>query len=159
MAKTTIVDRDRGWKSLMRKITDLVSQRRELVVGVTSDRYVDGNSVAEIAMIHEFGTATVPQRSFIRSTLDKHGLTYSKQLAEGVQAAIVDAVNGKLDTDQKALNRLGMRIKGDIQKRIAQGISPPNAPATIARKGSSTPLIDSGQLRASITYELRKGGR
>jgi hypothetical protein len=29
---------------------------------------------------------------------------------------------------------------------------PPNAPSTIARKGSDRPLIDTGQLRRAITY-------
>jgi hypothetical protein len=50
---------------------------------------------------------------------------------------------------------IGMRVVGDIQDRISDGIPPPNSPITIARKGSSKPLIDSGQLRQSISFEVR----
>jgi hypothetical protein len=47
---------------------------------------------------------------------------------------------------------------GVIKQRIANGIAPPNSPYTIARKGSSKPLIDTGQLRNSITYQVEIGG-
>ncbi len=33
---------------------------------------------------------------------------------------------------------------------------PPNAPSTIREKGSSMPLIDTGQMRRAITYALRR---
>jgi len=31
-------------------------------------------------------------------------------------------------------------------------VAPPNAPATIARKGSSKPLVATGQLKSAISY-------
>jgi hypothetical protein len=47
---------------------------------------------------------------------------------------------------------------GDIQHEITVLRHPPNAPATIRAKGSSKPLIDTGEMRQSVTYQIR-GGR
>jgi hypothetical protein len=33
-------------------------------------------------------------------------------------------------------------------------MSPPNSPVTVALKGSSKPLIDSGELRGAVTYKV-----
>jgi hypothetical protein len=60
---------------------------------------------------------------------------------------------GRLSEDA-ALGLLGTKAVGEIQKRMARGIKPDNAPSTIAAKGSSTPLIDTGRLRQSVTYAV-----
>ena len=52
----------------------------------------------------------------------------------------------------RALSVLGMALVGDVQQRIRNRIPPPNAPYTIARKGSDVPLIDTGRLRQSIDF-------
>jgi len=52
------------------------------------------------------------------------------------------------------LTRFGLRYVGLIQQRISSGIAPPNSPVTVARKGSATPLIDTGQLRSSIRSKV-----
>ena len=59
-----------------------------------------------------------------------------------------------LVVDKKTAAALGELVKGEVQRRIAELKTPPNAPATIARKGSSNPLIDKGVLRASATYKV-----
>ena len=41
-----------------------------------------------------------------------------------------------------------------MQEAISAGIDPPNAESTIKAKGSSTPLVDDGTLRQSITYVI-----
>lgn len=56
----------------------------------------------------------------------------------------------------KELERVGLWAQGSIQQRISDGIPPPNAESTIRRKGSSTPLIDTGQLRTSIKYRVKR---
>jgi hypothetical protein len=63
-------------------------------------------------------------------------------------------IEGKRTSDQ-VLEILGQRAVGQIQERIASGIAPANAPSTVAKKGSSTPLIDTGVLRSSITYQVK----
>lgn len=108
-----------------------------------------GVTVLEKAIFNEFGTAEIPARSFIRAWVDESQGAIVKALAS--QARLV--VAGKISKEQ-AIERVGLWAVGQIQARIAQGIDPPNAPSTIARKGSSTPLIDTGQLRSSVSYKV-----
>lgn len=54
----------------------------------------------------------------------------------------------------KALNQIGVVATGMVQKYMTELRTPPNAPSTIKAKGSSNPLIDSGALRASVTYRI-----
>lgn len=106
-------------------------------------------SLLEVAAVHEFGAGHVPARSFIRATIDAHKNDIEaeiKNLARGV-------VSGRIDARQ-ALDMLGQKVAGWCQARIAAGIAPPLKPATIARKGSSTPLINTGQLRSAITWRV-----
>ena len=55
-----------------------------------------------------------------------------------------------------ALQRIGLWAQSEIQQRISDGIPPQNAPYTINKKGSSTPLVDTGQLRSSISFKVVK---
>lgn len=164
MAKSSIHDRDKGFKSLLRFSKQLKSARPYVAVGVTGERGSaphqggEGATVVDIAVAHEFGAGRVPERSFIRDTIDAQAKKYRAYLNKGIDQELAQTVqSGSVPAQSLTLKRLGLMVKGDIQKRIAQGIPPPNSPATIARKGSSTPLINTGQLRASIDYELRQG--
>ena len=51
-------------------------------------------------------------------------------------------------------NRLGEIARGDIVKSITKLNTPPNAQRTIEQKGSSNPLIDTGFLRANVTFKV-----
>ena len=50
---------------------------------------------------------------------------------------------------------LGEKVVADVQRKIVALKDPPNAPSTIAKKGSANPLIDTGRLRQSIDFEVR----
>jgi hypothetical protein len=52
---------------------------------------------------------------------------------------------------------LGLLFVGQIQERIKANIAPENADSTIERKGSSTPLINGGQLWQSVKHEVVQG--
>lgn len=151
---TRITDTDHGAKALAARIAKM--KKGQVDVGIFADqgsaqknKASAGLTVLDVASFHEFGLG-VPERSFLRGYVDEN-----KQRVRGMIKALAAQVDqGKL-TQEMALERLGMTIVGEIQKRISQGIPPPNAPATIARKGSSTPLIDTGQLRSSITHKVR----
>ena len=53
-----------------------------------------------------------------------------------------------------ALERIGVLATGSIQQYMTDLKVPPNAPLTIKLKGSDNPLIDTGELRASVTSKL-----
>lgn len=107
-------------------------------------------TVAEIANEHEFGLG-VPERSWLRDWVDQN----QAMIRNDLRRAASRIIEGKL-TIQQASDLLGSKYVAAIQTRIANGIAPPNAPSTIAKKGSSTPLIDTGQFRSAITYIMEQ---
>nr|DAL24913.1 MAG TPA_asm: virion morphogenesis protein [Caudoviricetes sp.] len=109
--------------------------------------------LAVIAAIHEFGLGDMPQRSFLRSAYDENLPMIDKMIQRVANGAVFG-----LGTNA-ALNQLGNVVQGMVQRKIVDGPFVPNSPATIKRKKSSKPLIDTGHLRQSIRYVIeRKGG-
>jgi|WetSurMetagenome_2_1015567.scaffolds.fasta_scaffold23242_5 hypothetical protein len=109
-----------------------------------------GTTVEEVATAHEFGVeGLIPERSFIRGWYDENR---DKNL-EAFRRLLAKVLRGEL-TYAQMWNQLGLWMVGKIQNRIVAGIEPALNQSTIDRKGSSTPLIDTGQLKASITYEI-----
>lgn len=148
----------------MKKFTDLTPEgerffmelqrlvEREVRVGFQGDEgaYEDGTSVVEVAAYNEFGTSDTPARPFMKQAFEKsetklrnQGKVAGSALANGESAEVV-------------LNKLGVLGKGIVQDEISSGDFAPNAPSTIAKKGSSTPLIDTGHMRQSVNYVIKK---
>jgi phage gpG-like protein len=165
MAKPSfkVTDLDKGWKALKDHVIKLSQNGAYVQVGVVGREAAalhkkSSLTVAQIATIHEFGATfrgkhgnliRIPERSFLRATVDE----YSGAIQQRATAFGRGVVLMKF-TPTQAMSLLGEYVVGLIKQRIANGIAPANAPSTIARKGSSTPLIDSGQLRGSITYKI-----
>lgn len=114
-------------------------------------------TVADVASFHEFGTTDangqthVPERSFIRSSIDDKR-SELREMAKKLQGMIL---TGKM-TAKQALGLLGEKMQAEMIRKINEGIDPELDPATIKRKGSSTPLIDTGQLKQSIRYKVEE---
>lgn len=143
-------DTDRGYK---RAITRLLGMGNLGVsVGVHEDAGADedGTPVAEYAMINEFGSEDghVPERSFLRSTLDERQGPYAAELERAVSRA-VDGVPLKT-----ALLPLALQVRQDVQNKIASGVDPENAPATVAEKGHGRTLEESGMLHDAIEAKV-----
>lgn len=148
-----VKDTDKGYGRFLRSLGSVKASM--VLVGIRQGRETeDGQSLALIAATNEFGTADghIPERSFLRSTVDKNRARYLRELTEVTKAAL----NGQ-DPSQ-GLGRLGLRVVADVQMTIRNLMTPPNAPATIAKKGVDNPLIDTGRLRQSIEYEVRTRG-
>lgn len=150
-------DTDKGYKALLASLKDCTgSNQLEIVVGIQAEEggaSGDGGlSVVEIAEINEYGLG-VPARPAIGNWADKKAPEASNQMSLVIQAAI----KAKQNPAQR-LDALAQRWAGELQGAIAGGTPPPNAPSTIAKKGSSTPLIDEGQFRTSIRGRVRKAG-
>ena len=106
-------------------------------------------TVAEVGLYHEFGTVTTPERSFIRSTINGQ----SKDIRKVAKAQYKKVLDGSITTEQ-GLGVLGAFTAGLIQETFTSNDWAPNSERTIKEKGSSTPLIDTGQLRQSISYKV-----
>lgn len=124
-------------------------------VGVLGDaaaethRGAQSVTLADVASWNEFGLGHVPERSFLRAWFDgatRENRATLKRAAEHVTARRMELA--------RALELCGVKFQAEVQKRISQGVPPPNAPVTIERKGSAIPLIDKGQLVQGITFRV-----
>lgn len=148
----SVSDRDFGYDRIIKELGSL--DEPAVLVGIRQEQGVEvpeGSSInlATIAAINEFGTKDIPSRPFLRSTVDKNRDKYADQLATIVR----DSVDGKRSIED-GLERLGLTAVADIQRTITTNDFAANAPSTIAAKGSSKPLIDTGRLRQSIDFEI-----
>jgi len=107
--------------------------------------------VISVAVWNEFGTKNIPARSFLRSVLAERRREHRNAIRKIAEAGIRGGDMLKL------LNVLGLQVVGQIQQRITSLREPPNKPSTIRRKKTDNPLIDTGFLRSSTTFELRRG--
>ena len=117
-------------------------------IGVLSD---EDELLRVYASANEFGTRDghIPERSFIRSAIDMNAPQINRR-ADEVWAQIMDGAI----TMNAGLGLMGEFIQRLITTRITELKMPPNAESTIARKGSSNPLIDTGRMRQSIRWQL-----
>lgn len=137
-------------KSDVKRLKKALANTAKVLVGIPEDAapYPDGTSVAMVATVHEFGIHQ-PERSFMRSTLKENRKEYIKKS----KSAILDAVRGDKPL-KKSLAILGTTVASDIKSKITSLRTPANTAETIAGKGSSNPLIDTGHLKESVTYEV-----
>lgn len=151
--RVQIKDVDKGYRDRMKQIDR--AKKASIEVGIMGDAGGDpkkggpGLTVLDVATFHEFGLG-VPERSFIRGWFDVYQETARKQIS----AMLKSVIAGKRSKSQ-AMELLGVRWVAEIQKFIATGTNlQPLEEITILRKGSSVPLVDTGQLKASVTYRI-----
>ena len=106
-------------------------------------------SLADVAAFHEYGLG-VPQRSFIGAYFDEN----DRAIHVRAHKSVTKYLHGDIDKD-RALAEVGAYCVGGIQARISMGIQPWLMPATIKAKGSSVPLVDTGQLRSGISFRVK----
>ena len=147
-------DEDHGYKALTEAVFDFSREQPVVTVGIHERQGAAAHGkkkLIDIANINEFGTddGHVPARSFIRAWFDEAEPKLRTELIGLMRSVLA----GK-KTKAEILNILGQAAVGQVQERISNQIPPPNAEETIKRKGSSTPLIDSGALRSAVTYAV-----
>lgn len=109
----------------------------------------------DVVMFNELGTARTPSRPFMRDSVDDN----AGQITNFCKAQLKGIANGSTNAEM-ALKSIGAMQVGLVQKTIKDGDFAPNAPSTIAMKGSDKPLIDTGRMRQSVHYVVtdKKGG-
>lgn len=127
---------------------------KQVFVGFQAGASTDGQGtdMAQIALIHELGTSEIPARPFLRQTTEDHSDDIKAFCGEKLR----DIAEG--GTAEEALKQLGVYGKGLVQAQIKDGSFLPNAPATIQKKKSDKPLIDTGQMRQSVHYVIQQKG-
>lgn len=177
MARSRVIDRDRGWAAQMKAAREAASGAF-CKVGILGDNERGGLhktnpntgkaeplTVAEIAVVNEFGDEAghIPSRSFVRSTFDR----MREELADDAAKLLIQISDGKMTVEQ-ALNILGLKLATAIRHTIVDGagVPPPNAPSTARQKARGTgaaldravagarPLVDTGAMLSAIAWAV-----
>ena len=162
-------DTDKGMKDILAEIQNLKSMC--VKVGVTDDVGAEshgdgGPTLAQIATWNELGVLArrrrvkatephgdgkwfIPPRPFVRGFADNK----REEIADTLAKLMKLVSGGKLNAED-AIAKLGIYGQSGVRKYLRDGSFAPNADSTIARKGSSKPLINTGTLRNSIRYQV-----
>lgn len=89
----------------------------------------------------------IPERSFIRAGYDENKDEFAQLIQRGLPAVISLNLS-----PQDFYEIIGNYIVGKLHEYVQRFSTPPNHPYTIARKGSSHPLIDTSAMNQKITY-------
>lgn len=116
---------------------------------------------AQIGFIQEFGKLTgkprIEPRSFIDMPLKLHLKEYLKKSETFSRKAFEKAIkDGNAEEFAKKVGIQAERVIQEAFETSGWGQWKPNAEATKRRKGSDKPLIDTGELRRSISSEVIK---
>lgn len=111
------------------------------------------------AIWNEFGTdggasggawgGPIPERPFMRNAMRDNRNAYRAAM----KAAAAKILRGDAEM-RPVLSKLGILAQGDIQEEITALSTPANSPTTVELKGSSNPLIDSGEMRGAVTWKI-----
>jgi hypothetical protein len=140
--------------------------KKDVLVGIPQDKGPRKNDEADnditnaqLGYIHNFGApeANIPQREFLAPGIKDVQAKINEYFAQAGKAALA----GNFATMDRALHAAGLAAKLGVQNKINNGPFLPLAPSTLAarlRRGrtGTVPLIDTAQLRNSITYVIRE---
>lgn len=140
--------------------------KQEVVVGIpasknknhVSDENNEVITLAELGSIHEYGApgAGIPQRSFLRVPLASNAKNLFKKIEKDLKFSKINTkvALGKLGANGQSVVLQAFKTQGDGKWSALK-------PSSISQRkkgkgsGSTKPLIDTGQLRQSITFEVR----
>lgn len=167
-----VVDRDLGWKQTMKEIKKL--DKSYTAAGYFGHGGNPSSDLAARAAVNEFGATIrvtkrmrgylaavlgiflkkstnvirIPSRPFMRKTASM----YKRKLEERKKIEYNRLLEGK-STAKQTLGRLGEWYVGRLRYVILRVRFAPNSSITVRQKGSSRPLISSGQLLNGSTHK------
>ena len=144
-----------GW---LKKLLKRYQSDSVLAVGYPASetgsiRYPDGESVIMVAAVNSFGSASrgIPPRPFMTE-----GAEPALEATAPIAAALIPALNAGRATVEDILKDMGPFAEAAFKEKLTAGPWESNSEFTVQQKGSSTPLIDTGLLRNSLTHAVRK---
>ena len=152
-----VIDRNKRWNALRDGLRRL--RRGYVKVGLldSGEARQDGKlGNVEIGAIHEFGAPSrgIPRRPFLSGAAE----AYRNEIATLKAKLAGRFLDGKLSVLQ-VLGLLGTAHTAQVKRKLTQGPWEALKAATIAARkrrsvGSERPLVDTGQLRNAINYEV-----
>ena len=128
------------------------TKRTTVAVGFfQEDRYPNGDQVARIAAINEFGAprARIPMRPALR---------IANQTGEETVSRIIRQTSSRSHggiTEQGA-RYVGTFMVGTTRQSIMRLHSPKNAPYTIQKKGFNNPLVETRHMERSVQAKIEE---
>ncbi len=131
---------------LLRALNSL--RRLKVEIGIFGE---GDTEILMIASVHEFGSMkmNIPERSYMRAGFDENKDFIFNQAQMLLSQVLSFQIDGR--AFYEAFGGICVSV---FQKFLTDLSHPPLSPKTIAKKGSSNPLIDTGRLRSSITYRV-----
>jgi hypothetical protein len=107
-------------------------------------------SEANFQTIHHVDeyTVTIPARPFFRGMIQEHKGEWGPQLGKIIKGADYDSA--------LALGQLGMMVRDQLQESIREFSDPANAPSTVKKKGSDSPLVETSNMLNSASFEVNE---
>lgn len=147
--------------------------KKETLVGVPSDKSDRDPSIDEVsdpptnAQIGYWMEYGVPDRNIpARPFLIPGVASRRDQIADVLEGGAKAALDGNKARVDQTFDRVGLIAQSAVQEKITDGPFVPLSEITLKRRKARTPprmgekpLIDSGQLRQSISYIIRDKGK
>lgn len=134
------------------------AMEREILIGIPAKKTLrPGGPInnASLLFIHTNGSPirNIPPRPVIQPAIEHNRDSIVNQL----RLMLLAAERGDDAAMRRYQARAGLAGQNAARDWFTNPANnwPPNSPVTIARKGSSRPLIDTGNMRNSIIYVLR----
>ena len=119
------------------------------------------NQVMMKAIYNHFGTeetvkltngsisqsVVIPARPFLSISFDANASEYNSILRSEAKKILSDGKDSGL-----TMSKLGILAEGHVRTTITNLKEPANAASTIKKKGSSNPLVDSGEMKNATTH-------
>lgn len=172
--RSRVIIEDTGWNEIVRDVKQLKNK------AVNAGLFGQGNPDVNLAYrgaIQEYGVEinvtekmrnylktiglflkaettkiTIPPRPFTRQAFDKN----IQKMSNNIQRWFTLMIENKISS-RKFLELIGVMNQGYIRQSIVQGKWKENHPITIQQKGSSRPLISSGEMMQGVTYKIEEG--
>lgn len=134
--------------SLSEKLAQIADQRvvKARVGIVDSATYPDGESVAFVGYVNEYGTDKIPSRPFFRAAIAKNRDELGPMLVKFI---------GQGKSADEAMRLVCEHMVDELKESVITWEDPPNAASTIRQKGFNAPLRGVDRLlRNSFSYEI-----
>jgi hypothetical protein len=148
-----IVDKDLGWNRIKEQLGSL--KNIEIQIGLFGEGDSPENNVAFRGAVHEYGVpfeqgSRIPRRKFMSKAWDEN-----LQDIEEFKKNEYDKVLKGQQNIKTMLDKIGVKHEGQIKRMIKEGNFEKLSEKTIAKKGSSKPLIDTAVMVNSIKYRIK----
>lgn len=151
-----VVHSNPGW---LAKLLKSYSNKEVLAVGYPASEtggiaYPDGTPVTLVAAVNNYGSQSmgIPARPFMQ----EGAVAALAGDAGRVAAELIPLMNQGRVTPAQILGEMGPYAEASFKEVFTSVAWPDNSEYTVMKKGSSQPLIDTGLLRNSLTYVVRK---